>query len=86
MTEKLKIPNQVVDSDWKDDIGDFETYEKEGEYVSPSQISRESIKRIKARNEKIGHNVLNIFKNNKLAVQLHHLLIIVFQKGAPIRK
>lgn len=49
--EKLKIPNQVIDSDWKDDI-DYETYgtnKEEMEYVAPSEISKESIERIKAR-------------------------------------
>ncbi len=70
MTEKLKLPKQVIDADWKDDAGlDYETYgtkKQEMEYVSPSEISEESIKRIKDR--KIGHNVLNIFsKNEKLA-------------------
>ena len=70
MTEALKIPNQVIDSDWKDDI-DFETYGKndkeEMEYVSPDKIDEKSIKEIKAKNEKIGHSILSILKQDKLA-------------------
>lgn len=58
MAEKLKqistlsIPSEVVDSDWKDDIdvdyaiyGDSEA--KEGDYVSPKSVSKESINQIK---------------------------------------
>ncbi|MBR3172625.1 hypothetical protein IKF21_01770 [Candidatus Saccharibacteria bacterium] len=70
MTETLKMPKEVVDSDWRDDIGDYETYgtnKQEMEYVSPGQVSHESIKKIKARNAKIGRNVLNIFKQDNLA-------------------
>ena len=70
MAEKLKIPNQVVNSDWKDDIGDFETYgtnKQEMEYISPDKVSRESITKIKARNEKLGHSILSIIKQEKLA-------------------
>ena len=67
MTEKLKLPKQVIDSDWKDDVGlDYETYgtkKQEMEYISPNEVSKESIKRIKARN--IGRNVLNIFSKNE---------------------
>ena len=68
MAEALKIPNQVIDSDWKDDI-DFETYgtdKQEMEYISPDQVSKESIEKIKARNEKIGHSILGIIKQEKL--------------------
>ena len=42
MTEALKIPNHVIDSDWKDDV-DYETYgtdEQEMEYISPADVSK----------------------------------------------
>lgn len=67
MTQKLKIPNEVIDADWKDDI-DFAGYgteEQEMEYISPEKVSRESIKRIKAR--KRGQTIHSIFtKHEKL--------------------
>lgn len=66
MTETLKLPTEVVDSDWKDDVGiDYETYgtnKQEIEYIAPAEISKESIEKIKAR--KLGHNVLGIFSKN----------------------
>lgn len=70
MAEKLKIPNQVIDSDWKDDVDvDYAIYgseSKERSYVSPEEVSRDSIKRIKAR--KTGRAALGFFnKNQKLA-------------------
>lgn len=63
MTETLKIPSQVVDSDWKDDI-DYETYgtdQQEMEYISPTEVSKESINKIKARNLKRGQTILSVF-------------------------
>ncbi len=72
MTETIKLPKKVIDSDWKDDI-DYETYgtnEQEMKYISPVDISKESIARIKARklNQERGNKFLNIFsKNEKLA-------------------
>ena len=69
MTEALKIPNQVVDSDWKDDV-DYETYgtdEEEKEYISPTNVSKESINKIKARNLRRGQTILSIFNKNNLA-------------------
>ena len=48
----LNIPNEVIDSDWKDDIDvDYAIYgndeTEEGEYISPTSISKESIEKIK---------------------------------------
>ena len=67
MTQKLKIPKEVINADWKDDI-DFEGYgteKQEREYISPEEVSRESIKRIKAR--KRGQTIHSIFtKHEKL--------------------
>lgn len=67
---KLNLPNKVVKANWKDDIDvDYATYgnnKQESEYISPDEVSKESIKRIKAR--KTGHDILTIFtKNDKLA-------------------
>ncbi len=68
MTETLNLPKKVIKSDWTDDI-DYETYgnnKQEREYVSPTEVSKESIEKIKARNLKRGRSILNIFKNEKL--------------------
>lgn len=65
MAEALKIPKQLVDSDWKDDDVDVEfakvdyaiyggSEKKEKEYISPNEVSKESIAKIKKRNQKIG--------------------------------
>lgn len=45
-TATIKLPNKVIDSDWKDDI-DYEPYEDEKTYVSPKQISKATITKIK---------------------------------------
>ena len=54
MAETLKLPNAVVDSDWKDDVDvDYAIYggneKQEREYVSQEQLSKEKIERIKKR-------------------------------------
>ena len=68
MAEKLNIPKRVVDSDWKDDVDiDYATYgdeKAEREYISPTEVSKESISMIKKR--KLGHNALFTLKD-KLA-------------------
>ena len=46
MTSKLKIPTEVIDSDWRDDI-DYQPFENEKTYISPSEVSHETISRIK---------------------------------------
>lgn len=45
-TQTLNIPTKVIDSDWKDDI-DYEPYTDEKTYVSPAQVRKETIKKIK---------------------------------------
>lgn len=45
-TEDIKLPSEVVDSEWKDDI-DYKPYEDEKSYVAPDSIKRETIARIK---------------------------------------
>ena len=70
MAEALKIPNQVIDADWRNDVGDYETYgteTEEMEYVSPDEVDKESIEKIKARNLSRGRTVLGIFNKNLVA-------------------
>ena len=46
--EKLQLPDEVVDAGWENI--DFETYgtnKQEMEYVSPKEVSKESIEKIK---------------------------------------
>ena len=45
-TATIKLPTKVINSDWKDDI-DYEPYEDEKTYVSPKQVSKATITRIK---------------------------------------
>ena len=42
----IKLPKKVIDSEWKDDI-DYETYQEEGAYISPSEVKKATIARIK---------------------------------------
>lgn len=68
MTEKLNLPTEVIDSDWRDDI-DYETYgnsKQEREYISLTEVSKESIERIKSRNLKRGQAILSIFSKNSM--------------------
>lgn len=46
MSQTIKLPKEVIDSEWKDDI-DYEPYEDEKTYVSPDSIKRETIAKIK---------------------------------------
>ena len=55
MTQTLKIPNQVIDSDWKDDI-DYQPYEEERTYISPESIKKETLKKIKKSPVKLAIN------------------------------
>ncbi len=57
MAEKLNLPKQVINTNWKDDVDvDYAIYggneKQEREYVSQEQLSKEKIDRIKKR--KIG--------------------------------
>lgn len=59
-TLKLNLPNEVIDSEWRDDVDvEYATYgdeKQERQYISPESVNKESIKRIK--NRKIGHLAL----------------------------
>ncbi|MBR2994518.1 hypothetical protein IKF32_01205 [Candidatus Saccharibacteria bacterium] len=48
MDDTIKLPNQVIDSDWKDDIVDYEAYDNEKTYVSPKSIKKETLAKIKS--------------------------------------
>lgn len=50
--QTIKLPKQVIDSDWKDDI-DYEPYEDEKTYISPSSIKKEAIAKIKKSSIKL---------------------------------
>lgn len=76
MAEALKLPKDVVDSDWKDDIDiDYETYgteKEEMEYVAPESVSKESIEKIKSidlrkRLQEIGRKAKDIYTGEKIA-------------------
>ena len=79
-TKTLNIPDQVVDSDWKDDIDtDYATREDvgyeiygdnekiEGEYISPRKVSKESLSHIKDFQVKLAFKGLNKFRKQELA-------------------
>ena len=57
MTEALKLPTKVIESDWKDDI-DFEPFENEAKYVSPTKVEKATAEQAKNRNIKIGRIAL----------------------------
>ena len=46
MDTTINLPNKVIDSEWKDDI-DYEPYQEEGTYISPSEVKKTTIARIK---------------------------------------
>jgi len=68
MTQTIKLPTKVINSDWKDDI-DYEPYEDEGTYVSPSKVKKEAIAKIKQSSVKLSiDDILNWKQvNQKLA-------------------
>ena len=62
-TEDIKLPNKVVDSEWKDDI-DYEPYEDEKTYVSPDEIKKETITKIKKSSVKL--SIRNLVDWNRI--------------------
>ena len=69
--EKLKLPKDVVDAEWKDDIDtdennnyiDYIAYKNEKEYISPDEINEQAIEKIKS--VKRGATILSIFKKDE---------------------
>ena len=56
MAETLNIPKGVVDSNVDVDYAIYSNNEKkESEYISPTEVSKESIDKIEKRNKRIGH-------------------------------
>lgn len=43
----LKLPTKVIDSDWQDDTIDYEPFEKEKTYISPKNVKKTTLARIK---------------------------------------
>ncbi len=65
MTEKLKLPPNVVNSSWRDDI-DYAPYEDEMNYIPPENVENATAEQAKRRNIKIGRVAL-FGENEKLA-------------------
>lgn len=64
-TQSIKLPTKVVDSDWKDDI-DYQPYEDEKTYISPDDIKKETIAKIKRSPIKLSiRNLVDWDKINK---------------------
>ena len=66
-TEDIKLPTKVVDSEWKDDI-DYEPYEDEKTYISPGDIKKETIMRIKKSPIKL--SIRSLIDWNKINEQI----------------
>lgn len=59
MTQSIKLPKKVIDSDWKDDI-DYESYDEEKQYISPTSIKKETLTKIKQSSVKLAiRNIVN---------------------------
>ncbi len=72
----LNIPNQVIDSEWQDDIDvDYAIYggndEREGEYISPDSVNNESLDQIKNFQVKLAFNGLKRLRQK----EKEHLLL-----------
>ena len=69
--QTLTIPNEVVDSDWKDDVDvEYAIYgnneKQEGEYISPQNVSKESLNKIKNMQVKLAFSGLKKFREKEL--------------------
>lgn len=65
-TQTIKLPEDVVDSDWQDDIS-YEPYEDEKTYISPQRIKKETIAKIKKSPIKL--SIRNLVDWNKVSEQ-----------------
>ncbi len=61
-TATLDLPTKVVDSDWKDDI-DYEPYLDEKTYISPKDVKKTTIDKIKKSSIKLSAKGLWSWKN-----------------------
>lgn len=69
--QTLNIPDQVIDSEWRDDIDvDYAIYggddEKEGEYISPDSVNEESLDHIKDFQVKLAFTGLKKLRQKEL--------------------
>ena len=46
MKDEISLPKKVINSEWRDDV-DYQEYKDEGEYISPSEIKKTTIEKIK---------------------------------------
>lgn len=67
MTQTIKLPSKVINSDWRDDVA-YEPYEDEGTYVPPSKVSKETIAKIKQSSIKLSIDGLWKWKGDKKKV------------------
>ena len=65
MTEIIKLPNKVINSDWRDDV-DYETFDNEAEYIQPQKVETATAEQAKRRNIKLGREAL-FSRNEQLA-------------------
>lgn len=66
MTQTINLPNKVINSDWRDDI-DYQPYEEEGTYISPEQVRKETISKIKQSSIRLSMSGLWNWKKAKEA-------------------
>ena len=66
-TQTIKLPTKVIDSDWRDDVAgmDYEPFTDEKTYVSPSDVTKETIAKIKQSSIKLSINGLWDWKGGK---------------------
>lgn len=58
-TQTINLPNQVIDSEWRDDI-DYKPYKDEKTYISPKSVDQETLARIKKSPVKLAiRNMVN---------------------------
>ena len=72
-TFNIPAGGKVENSDWKDDIDvDYAIYgddeKKEGEYISPKSVSKESLKKIKNLQVKLAFSGLKKFRQKEQAL------------------
>lgn len=77
--QTLNIPDQVIDSEWRDDIDvDYAIYggndEREGEYISPDSVNQESLEQIKDFQVKLAFSGLKKLREKELE-QARELLL-----------
>ena len=69
MVTTLTLPKKVIDSDWKDDI-DFQAYKDEKTYVSPKNVKKTTINKIKKSSVKLSIGGLWSWKKVKQELSL----------------